>query len=129
MSRGAGGTYVVQAIIAGYHANARTAADTEWVAITAAYRHLMLLDPSPVVALNHAVAVAMADGPLAGLALLDGLDGLDAYHLFHSARAELLVRAGDVGAAAAAFDRARALTANPAEQRHLARRQAAISRG
>jgi RNA polymerase sigma-70 factor (ECF subfamily) len=127
MSRGPGGRYVVQAIIAGYHANARTAADTDWPAIAVAYRHLMRLDPSPVVALNHAVAVAMADGPLAGLALLDQIEGLDGYHLFHAARGELLARAGDASHAATAFDRAAALTTNGAELRHLARRRAAIA--
>lgn len=129
MSRGAGGSYVVQAIIAGYHANARTAADTDWPAIAIAYRHLLQLDPSPVVALNHAVAVAMADGPLAGLALLDQIAGLDDYHLFHAARAELLARAGQTSAATTEFERAAALTSNPAERRHLGRRREAVSRG
>jgi RNA polymerase sigma-70 factor (ECF subfamily) len=127
MSRGPAGRYVVQAIIAGYHANARAAADTDWPAIAVAYRYLMQLDASPVVALNHAVAVAMADGPLAGLALLAQIEGLEGYHLFHAARGELLVRAGDAAAAAAALDRAAGLTSNAAERRHLARRRAAIA--
>ena len=71
-----------------------------------------------------AVAVAMADGPRAGLALIDGIEGLDGYHLLHASRAELLLRAGDRAGAHAAFQRARGLATNPAEQRHLDRRLA-----
>ncbi|MCW2748592.1 MAG: putative polymerase, sigma-24 subunit, subfamily [Nocardioidaceae bacterium] len=116
------GPYQLQAIIAGQHANARTAAETDWTAIERAYRQLAQMTDSPVVALNHAVAVAMADGPNAGLALLDSLDGLERYHLFHATRGELLLRAGRPADARAALERARALTSNPAEQRHLDRR-------
>jgi RNA polymerase sigma-70 factor (ECF subfamily) len=121
------GPYQVQAIIAGHHANARTADDTDWSAIAALYRQLASITGSPVVLLNHAVAVAMADGPNAGLALLDTVNGLDDYHLFHAARGELLLRAGDTVSARAAFVGAVALTANPAEQRHLERRLQACS--
>ena len=81
------GSFQLQAWIAAQHANARTAADTDWPAIATIYARLEQLDPSPVVTLNRAVAVAMADGPRAGLAILDGIEGLDRYHLRHAARA------------------------------------------
>ncbi|MBX9718899.1 MAG: RNA polymerase, partial [Microbacteriaceae bacterium] len=106
----------------GHHANARTAADTDWSAIAELYAQLGRMAPNPVVELNRAVAIAMADGPLAGLAVLDRLNGLDDYHLFHATRAELLARAGRP--AAASFARARELTSNEAERRHLERRVA-----
>jgi RNA polymerase sigma-70 factor (ECF subfamily) len=114
------GPYQVQAIIAGHHANARTAEETDWSAIAQLYRQLVSMAPNPVVELNLAVAIAMADGPLAGLAVLDRLTGLDEYYLFHATRGELLARAGQP--AAASFERARQLTTNEAERRHLARR-------
>ena len=116
------GPYQLQAIIAAHHANARTAADTDWSAIAALYRQLVAITDSPVVRLNHAIAIAMADGPQAGLAIIDELGGLDGYHLFHSARAELLLRAGMTAAAKEAFSMARSLAVAPAEQRHLERR-------
>ena len=122
MTRMAPGPYQVQAIIAGHHANARTAADTDWAAIAELYAQLGRMASNPVVELNRAVAVAMADGPLAGLAVLDRLTGLDDYHLFHATRGELLARAGRP--ATASFDRARELTSNEGERRHLARRAA-----
>ncbi len=118
------GPYQLQAVIASQHANARTAADTDWPAITLLYSQLVAMTGSPVVRLNHAIAVAMADGPLAGLALLDDIDGLDGYHLFHSTRGELLARSGDTDGARAEFERALELTDNPAERRHLERRRA-----
>ncbi len=117
------GPYQLQAVIAAHHANARTAADTDWPAIARLYAQLAAMTRSPVVRLNHAIAVAMADGPHIGLALLDDLEGLDGYHLFHSARGELLARAGDLGAARDAFERALTLTENPVERRHLERRR------
>lgn len=119
------GPYQVQAIIAGHHANARTAEDTDWAAIAELYRQLGSMAPNPVVELNRAVAIAMADGPLAGLAVLDRLAGLENYHLFHATRGELLARAGRP--ASASFERARELTTNEAERRHLARRAAETS--
>lgn len=119
------GPYQLQAIIAGYHANARVAADTDWAAVAGLYRQLAAMTPSPIIRLNSAVAVAMADGPLAGLGMLAELSGLDSYHLFHAAVGELQLRAGNPAAAAVAFDRAEQLTENPAEQRHLTRRRAA----
>lgn len=128
MSRGQPGPYQLQAVIAGYHSRARTASDTDWPAIAAVYARLLERTPSPVVALNHAVAVAMADGAPAGLRLLDGLDGLGDYHLFWAARGELLARSGRRGEAADAFRRALALAVNPAEIRHLERRLAAQGR-
>jgi len=122
------GRYQVQALIASYHANARTHEDTDWTRIVALYDQLRAMDPSPVVALNHAAAVAMADGPLAGLRLLEDVDGLDDYHLFHATRAELLHRSGDPNAAIDAWTRAAALTDNPAERRLIAARTAAAER-
>ncbi len=119
------GPYQVQAVIAGHHANARSASDTDWSAIATAYAHLGVMTPSPIVELNRIVAVAMADGPLAGLVLLDQLatrDGLGAYHLFHATQGELLLRAGRNAEAVSSFERAAALTVNPAEIRHLQRR-------
>lgn len=124
MARRAPGPYQVQAIIAGHHANARTAADTDWSAIAELYAQLGRMAPNPVIELNRAVAVGMADGPLAGLAVLDRLTELDEYHLFHATRGELLARAGRP--AAASFERARQLTSNEAERRHLERRAAEV---
>ena len=122
MRRLAPGRFQLQAVIARYHANARTYADTDWTAIAAVYARLADIDPSPVVALNRAVAVAMADGPRAGLALLDGIRGLETYHLWWATQGELLARAGEQRAAIAAFGRARELATNPAELAHLQRR-------
>jgi RNA polymerase sigma-70 factor (ECF subfamily) len=128
MARMTPGPYQVQAIIAGHHANARTAADTDWTAIEALYRQLVAMTGSPVVRLNHAAAVAMADGPRAGLALLDRVDDLDGYHLFHAVRGELLARCGDTDAARVALERARSLTDSTAERRHLTRRLDSLAR-
>ncbi|WP_179873102.1 RNA polymerase sigma factor [Microcella indica] len=127
MTRMAPGPYQVQAIIAGHHANARTAADTDWGAIAELYGQLGRMAPNAVVELNRAVAIAMADGPRAGLAVLDRLTGLNEYHLFHATRGELLARAGRP--AAASFERARGLTSNEGERRHLERRAAETSGG
>lgn len=122
------GPFQLQAIIAAHDANAPTAADTDWATIAGTYARLERIAASLVVALNHAVAVSMADGPRAGLALLETITALDGYHLFHAARGELLVQAGDSIAAAKALRRARELAANPAEQRHLDRRLTAVAR-
>lgn len=116
------GPFQLEALIASHHANARTAADTDWVSIVALYGQLTAVRPSPVVSLNRAVAVAMADGPLAGLRALDAIDQLGGYHLFHAARGELLVRIGERGQAVESFQQAHALTDNAAERDHLARR-------
>lgn len=122
MRRLAPGRFQLQAVIARYHANARTYADTDWTAIATVYARLAEIDPSPIVALNRAVAVAMADGPRAGLALLESIRGLETYHLWWATQAELLARAGEPDAAIAAFERARGLATNPAERAHLKRR-------
>ena len=124
------GAFQIQAVIAGHHADPRTAADTNWSAIAGAYGHLGIVAPSSVVELNRAVAVSMADGPYAGLALLDQLkerDKLQNYHLFHATLGELLIRADRRPEAAAAFERALRLTTNPAEVRHLKARLASVS--
>jgi RNA polymerase sigma-70 factor (ECF subfamily) len=127
LGRDPAGPFQLQALIASQHANAPTPGDTDWSLIADLYVRLLEVAPSPVVALNHAVAVAMADGPRAGLALLDGLgDALATYHLFHASRGELLARSGDRDAARTAFVVARSLAVNPAEQRHLDRRIAGV---
>ena len=125
LADGSAGTFRLQAVIAAQHANARTYADTDWPAIAAAYARLDEHTGSAVVRLNRAVAVAEADGPHAGLRLLETIEGLDDFYLLHATRAELLARAGEGEAARVAYTRARALTDNPAEQRHLDRRIAA----
>ncbi|MEV8253319.1 sigma-70 family RNA polymerase sigma factor [Rhodoglobus sp. NPDC076762] len=121
------GPFQTQAVIARHHATARTAADTDWPAIASAYAVLLAMTGgSPVVALNRAVAVSMADGPDAGLRLLAEITGLENYHLYWATHAELLLRAGDEDAAAHAFARARELAKNAAEQQHLDRRIAQL---
>ncbi len=122
MQRRQPGPFQMQALIAAHHANAQRATDTDWPTIAALYAQLRSMTASPVVALNHAVAVAMAEGPLAGLSVLDAVTGLDHYHLFHATRGELLLRAGRADESVQPFERARSLTENPAEQRHLDRR-------
>ena len=118
------GPYQIQAAIAAVHSDAPTAADTDWGQILALYDQLLELAPSPVVALNRAVAVAEVHGPQAALPLLSGLD-LERYHLYHAIRGDLLARAGDGVAAAAAYDAAIALTENDAERAALRRRRPA----
>ena len=121
------GPFQTQAVIARHHATARTAADTDWPAIASAYAVLLAMTGgSPVVALNRAVAVSMADGPDAGLRVLAEITGLENYHLYWATQAELLLRAGDADAAAHAFARARKLAKNAAEQQHLDRRIAQL---
>jgi RNA polymerase sigma-70 factor, ECF subfamily len=124
--RAGGGRYGLQAAIAAEHARARAPRETDWRRIAALYGELARLDPSPVVELNRAVAVALAESPEAGLALVDRIDGLDSYHLFHSARADLLQRVGRRAEAAEAYGRARELATNPVERRFLERRLAEV---
>jgi RNA polymerase sigma-70 factor (ECF subfamily) len=112
------GPYQLQAAINAVHTDAATAADTDWSQILALYDQLLAVSPTPVIALNRAVAVAEVGGAAAGLAAMDALD-LDQYHLFHASRAELLARLDRVDEAAAAYERAEALTTNVAEQRFL----------
>jgi len=118
------GRYQLQAAINAVHTLAPSARDTNWSVIIALYSRLMLLDPTPIVQLNRAVAVAEVDGCGAGLAELDRLgDVLDSYHAFHAARADLLRRLGQGGEARAAYDRAIDLAGNPAERGYLTRRR------
>jgi len=123
------GPYQLQAAIAALHAEAAAAAETDWPQIAALYGELARLQPSPVVRLNRAVAVGMAEGPRRGLALIDelGISGeLDRYHLYHAARADMLRRLGSFEAAAEAYRRALALMANGVERAYLERRLAAL---
>ncbi|MEO8422688.1 MAG: RNA polymerase sigma factor [Actinomycetota bacterium] len=120
---GTPGPYQVQAAIAALHAQARRAEDTDWPQIASLYGALAERSPSPVVSLNRAVAVAMADGPAAGLALADELaDALDGYHLFHATRASLLHRLDRRDEASTAYGRALELTMNPLERAFLEQR-------
>lgn len=120
--------YVIQAELAACHARALSAADTDWARIVALYEVLGSLTPSPVIELNRAVAVSMADGPAAALPIIDALAGepaLRAYHLLPSVRGDLLSRLGRHAEARAEFERAAAMTANSRERAHLLRRAAA----
>jgi RNA polymerase sigma-70 factor (ECF subfamily) len=119
------GPYQIQAAINAVHSDAPTAAATDWSQILRLYDHLLSLAPTPVVALNRAVAVAEVDGPRAALALVDDLD-LGGYHLFHAIRADLLRRLGRHAEAAAAYDAAIAHTDNAAERTFLRRRRHAL---
>ncbi len=121
------GPYQVQAAIAACHATAKTAEDTDWAQIASLYERLRRYVPSPVVALNHAVAVAMADGPAAGLELVDSLTGLDGYHLLPATRADLLRRLGRADEAAAEYRAALALATSDVEKRYLSGRLAEVS--
>jgi RNA polymerase sigma-70 factor (ECF subfamily) len=123
------GAYTVQAAIAAVHASAPSAADTDWRRIAALYDALLAINPSPVVGLNRAVAVAMRDGPAAGLGLIDAiLDGGDLgdYHLAHAARADLLRRLGRHEEARQAYERALALVQQEPERRFLQMRLAQL---
>lgn len=119
------GPYQIQAAISAVHAEAELAEETDWVQISGLYAELYRLQPTPVVALNHAVAVAMADGPMRGLTLMDELANvkqLAKFHLYHAARADLLRRAGWLDEARSAYELALTLCQNEAEQRFLQRR-------
>ncbi|MGK8490572.1 RNA polymerase sigma factor [Nocardia asiatica] len=121
------GPYQLQAAINAVHADAPVAAATDWPQILRLYDQLSALTPSPIVALNRAVAVAEVDGPAAALALVDAL-ALDGYHLFHAIRADLLTRIGRAAEATAAYDAAIAGTENAAERTFLRRRRDRRSR-
>jgi RNA polymerase sigma-70 factor (ECF subfamily) len=117
------GPYQVQAAIAAVHAEALRPQDTDWAQIAVLYGELARMQPTPVVALNRAVAVAMAEGPGRGLELMEPLaPALDEYHWFHSARADLLRRLGRSEEAAAGYRRALSLAGNEVERRFLQRR-------
>ena len=119
------GPFAVQAAIAALHCRAARAEDTDWPQIVRLYDLLERLQPSPIVSLNRAVAVAMVDGPRPALALIDALAAtgdLDSYHLLHAARADLLRRLGSLVEAAKSYARALALVTNDSERRFLERR-------
>jgi RNA polymerase sigma-70 factor (ECF subfamily) len=125
------GPYQLQAAIAAVHAEARTAAETDWKQIAALYALLSASHVSPIVSLNHAVAVAMSESLEQGLALIDGLGScgeLDSYHLYHSARADLLRRMGRNREALECYHRGLALTTNAVEARYLRRRISELDR-
>jgi RNA polymerase sigma-70 factor, ECF subfamily len=124
------GPYCLQAAIAAVHAEAPSTSATDWSEIIGLYDVLSRLDPSPVVALNRAVAVAMRDGPEAGLALVDALlPELEGYHLAHAARADLCRRLGRRDEAIASYEKALSLSRQEPERRFLARRIAALREG
>jgi RNA polymerase sigma-70 factor (ECF subfamily) len=130
LRRGQPGAYQVQAAIAACHATAARPADTDWAEIAALYGELARLVPSPVVQLNRAVAVAMADGPAAGLELVLALDesgALAGYHLLPATRADLLLRLGRRDEAAAGFAEALSLAGTDSERRFLTRRLAEVT--
>ena len=125
LSTGQVGPYTIQAAIASVHAQAPSAAATDWTQIVALYDMLLQTNPSPVVELNRAVAVAMSDGPLAGLDLINGIlarGELENYHLAHAARADLCRRLGRTAEAQVSYEKALSLTQQEPERRFLERR-------
>ena len=121
--RGGPGPFALQAAISALHCQAARAEDTDWRRIAGLYSLLERVQPSPVVALNRAVAVGMADGPLAALELIDTLAGdLDSYHLLHAARADMHRRLGSRETARKHYARALELVTNDSERRFLERR-------
>jgi RNA polymerase sigma-70 factor (ECF subfamily) len=123
--RGGGGAYALQAAIAALHCQAARPEDTDWPQILGLYDILIRAQPTPVVALNRAVAVAMVQGPQAGLAIVEELatsGDLEGYHLLHAARADLLRRSGAKSEAAENYRRALAIATNDSERRYLERR-------
>jgi predicted RNA polymerase sigma factor len=129
---GALGPYALQAAIAACHARALSGAETDWPGIAALYATLARVAPSPIVELNRAVAVGMADGAAAGLALVDALSGepsLQRYHLLPAVRGDLLVRLGRVDEARQEFERAAALAMNRRERELMHRRAQACGEG
>jgi RNA polymerase sigma-70 factor (ECF subfamily) len=126
--RDGAGPFALQAALAAEHCQAQRSEDTNWASIVQIYDVLQTVQPSPIVALNRAVAVAMADGPRAGLALIDELTGeLEQYHLLHAARADLLRRMGATSDAAKNYETALKLATNDSERRFLKKRLAEMS--
>jgi RNA polymerase sigma-70 factor (ECF subfamily) len=122
---GGPGPLAIQAAIAAMHCQASKAEETDWAQIAGLYDLLERVQPSPIVSLNRAVAVAMVNGPRAGLALIDTLEasgGLKEYHLLHAARADLLRRMGEAAESASSYTRALDLVTNESERRYLVRR-------
>jgi RNA polymerase sigma-70 factor (ECF subfamily) len=129
LASGQAGPYTIQAAIAAAHAQAPSAPTTDWAQIVALYDLLLQAHPSPVIELNRAVAVAMSDGPLAGLNLINGIFArgeLENYHLAHAARADLCRRLGQIAGARASYERALGLTQQEPERRFLMQRLAAL---
>jgi RNA polymerase sigma-70 factor (ECF subfamily) len=126
LKRNQPGPYQIQAAIQAVHSDAPTSAATDWWQIVQLYNQLLALAPSPVVALNRAVAVAEVEGPDAALTLVDDLD-LGGYHLFHAIRADMLRRVGRNAEAALAYEAAIARTENATERDFLARRRQALT--
>jgi RNA polymerase sigma-70 factor, ECF subfamily len=126
--RGGPAPFALQAAIAAVHCQAARVEDTDWPQIVRLYDVLERVQPSPVISLNRAVAVAMVDGPRAALAIIDGLAAseLDNYHLLHAARADLLRRIGSSEEAAKSYKRALTLATNDSERRFLDRRLAEV---
>jgi RNA polymerase sigma-70 factor, ECF subfamily len=121
------GPYQLQAAISAVHARAGRPEDTDWSQIAALYARLLAVAPTPVVALNHAVAVAETGRVAEGLELIDRIEGLDKYHLLYVARAELLMRLDRTAEAAAAYERAIELASNPAERAFLRAKLASVN--
>jgi RNA polymerase sigma-70 factor (ECF subfamily) len=118
------GRYQILAAINAVHTDARDVRDTDWSQVVALYDQLVRLDPSPIIALNRAIAVAELDGPDIALAIIDRLeDELAGYHAFHATRADLLRRLGRNQTSRAAYDKAIALAGNTAEIAYLKRRR------
>jgi RNA polymerase sigma-70 factor (ECF subfamily) len=129
LSGRAAGSYTIQAAIAALHAEAAKPQDTDWTEIAALYDVLLRLDPSPVIELNRAVAIAMRDGPQAGLDLIEGIlarGELTEYRFAHATRGELYRRIGKVMESRRAFQRALELTKQDPERRFLERRLASL---
>lgn len=132
LTAGAAGPFALQAAIAAVHADAADPAETDWAEIVGLYDVLQRIAPSPVVALNRAVAIAMRDGPAAGLALIDSIlaaGDLSGYHLAHAARADLCRRLGRVADARASYRRALTLVRQEPERRFLLRRLDRLGKG
>ena len=124
------GQYQLQAAVAAIHAEAKTSAETDWKQIAALYSILATMQPSPIISLNHAVAVAMSGDLEGGLALIDELGSsgeLDCYYLYHAARADLQRRLGRRDASFASYKRALSLATNAVERQFLSRRLAEVS--
>ena len=122
------GPYQIQAAINAVHSDAATAADTDWWQILQLYNRLLVVAPSPIVAVNRAVAVAEVEGPDAALAMLEDLD-LEDYYLFHAVRADMLRRVGRGDEAAAAYEAAITRTNNRTEREFLERRLLGLASG
>ena len=127
---GRAGNYQIQAAIAAVHAEARVASETDWAQIVALYRELMQITSSPIIALNHAAAVAMSEGFEKGLTLIDESNAdrkLENYYLFHAARADLLRRLNRLDEARTSYTRALSLATNKIEQQYLSRRLSKVT--